>query len=290
MNIDEFEATQNGGQPDADIEKAFDDVPAEQESVPAPESEPNEPEASPESEPDVTEPEADSDPEPTPERKVQTPEENARFAEERRQRQAEERAAAALEKLKQEDPAFQTAKLLEEIYGAPITQIQAQLQQARIAKMAEQQGISVDAVQQIENEKAAVARAQEQAALAQHEVTKMQFEKWTARVELEGQQLRKQYPVLTENDIFEATNYMLNTLKNADLPLEQVVHAVHGAKLTEAIKQQAKTEALAEISGRKQTPIPPQGGKPTAAETLTDAEKYVAKQMGLSEEEYIKWR
>lgn len=288
MNIDEFEATQNGGQPDADIEKAFDDIPTEQESVPAPESEPNEPEASPE--PDVTEPEADSEPEPTPERKVQTPEENARFAEERRQRQAEERAAAALEKLKQEDPAFQTAKLLEELYGAPITQIQAQLQQERVKQMAAQQGISVEAAQTIENEKEAVRRAKEEAAQAQHEVTQLQFEKWTSRVEQEGIQLRKQYPVLTEQDIFEATNYMLNTLQNPNLPLDQVVHAVHGTKLTEAIKQQAKNEALAEISGRKQTPIPPQGGKPAAAETLTDAEKYVAKQMGLSEEEYIKWR
>lgn len=280
MTIDEFEATQNGGQPEASIETALEETPAAiEEPEAAPEIEPTEPEATPEPEPENPEPE----PDPESEKKVQTPEENARFAEERRQRQAEERAQAALEKLKQEDPAFQAAKLLEEIYGAPISQIQSQLQKARLEQIAQQQNIPVEAVERID--KAEKANAQ-----AAQELVQIQFAAWEARMGQESLQIKQQYPVLSDADLQEAQAYILNTARNPDLPLEQAVMAVHGKKLTEAIKQAAKTEALAELSGRKQTPIPPQGGKPTAAATLSDQEKYFAKQMGLTEEEYIKWR
>ena len=289
MNIDEYEASKNGGQPDAEIETALlEEAPAAiEDPTPAPESEPTEIEAPTEVLPEVTEPEVT----PTePEKKVQTPEENARFAEERRERQAEERAQKALEKLKENDPAFQAAKLLEELYGAPISQIQAQLQRARMEQIAQREQIPVEAVERIENEKRATEQAQREAAQAGQELVQIQFAAWEARMGQEGSQLKQQYAVLSDEDLESAKSYILNTARNPNLPLEQAVMAVHGAKITEAIKQNAKTEALAEISGRKQAPIPPQGGKPAAAATLTDTEKYFAKQMGLTEEEYIKWR
>lgn len=288
MNIDEYEASKNGGQPDAEIETALEDAPAAiEDPTPDPESDPPEPEATPEPEPEVIEPEATPA---EPEKKVQTPEENARFAEERRERQAEERAQKALEKLKESDPAFQAAKLLEELYGAPISQIQAQLQRARMEQIAQREQIPVEAVERIENEKRATEQARNEAAQAGQELVQIQFAAWEARMGQEGSQLKQQYTVLSDEDIESAKSYILNTARNPNLPLEQAVMAVHGAKITEAIKQNAKTEALAELSGRKNTPIPPQGGKPTAAATLTDTEKYFAKQMGLTEEEYIKWR
>lgn len=291
MNIDEYEASKNGGQPEAEIETAFEETPAAfEDPTNAPESEPTETEAPTEAQPEVTEPEPEPITPTEPEKKVQTPEENARFAEERRERQAEERAQKALEKLKENDPAFQAAKLLEEIYGAPISQIQVQLQNARMEQIAQQQNIPVEAVQRIENEKRATEQAQREAAQAGQELVQIQFAAWEARMGQEGAKLKQQYNVLSDADIQEAQSYILNTARNPDLPLEQAVMAVHGVKITEAIKQNAKTEALAEISGRKQAPIPPQGGKPTAAATLTDTEKYFAKQMGLTDEEYIKWR
>lgn len=279
MNIDEFLASNNGGEPEASVEEVLTAQPeAIEEPAAAPEIEPTEPEATPEPEPEVIEPE----PQPEPEtKKVQTPEENARFAEERRQRQAEQRAQEALEKLKESDPAFQAAKLLEELYGAPISQIQSQLQKARLEQIAQQRSLPVEAVEQIDRAESAQAKATQ-------ELVQIQFAAWETRMGQEGMQLREQYPVLSEDDIQQAQAYILNTARNPELPLQQAVMAVHGQKITEAIKQQAKNEALAEISGRKTTPLPPQGGKPAAINTLTADQKYVAKMMGISEEEYQK--
>jgi hypothetical protein len=277
MNIDEFEATQNGGQPDASIEDL--DFSAEPETAQEPETKELETETE-ESEEQAPETEEEDS---KPEKKVQTPEENAKFAEERRQRQAEERAKAELEKLKASDPAFQTAKILEEMYGMPIAQIQERINQARIQQIAEKQNVPVEHIQQIETE-------QKKAADAQQELIRTQFQLWETRVQTESVELKKQYPMLSDDDLQAASQYMLDTVRNPDIPLAQAVFALHGAKITESLKQAAKNEALAEISGRKQSALPPQGSKATPTETLTDAERYVAKQMGLTEEEYLKWR
>jgi hypothetical protein len=70
---------------------------------------------------------------------------------------------------------------------------------------------------------------------------------------------------------------------------KQAAMAVHGDKLVEYQISQARNEILAEKSGRK-SPITPQGGKSPSTPTLSDEEKQVARLMGVSEEDYLKYK
>jgi phage I-like protein len=84
---------------------------------------------------------------------------------------------------------------------------------------------------------------------------------------------------------------MLNDLKRTDLPLENAVFALHGAKILGGLKNTAKNEALAEVSGRKKSPLPVKGGKSqNDTVSLSDEERYVAKKLGLTDKEYSKWK
>ena len=113
----------------------------------AQENEP-EPQVEPEPEPETPEPTPVSEPEPVqvpneePEKKVQTPEENAKFAEMRRQQQMEQRIQEELNKRLAESPEMKAAKLLSEMYQVPPDQLYQKLEEARLQKEAQERNKS----------------------------------------------------------------------------------------------------------------------------------------------------
>lgn len=214
-----------------------------------------------------------------PEKRKQTPEENARYAEQRRQKQIEDRVKAELERIKQEDPAYKVAKQLSEMYGQPIEVIQKQLEEARIAKQAEQQGVSVDEV-----------RSRERLSQLEQQNKRLQFEMWRTRVDSEADTVHKEFPMLSDDELKQAKFYLIEKL-GPDVPFEDAVYALHGKKIIQAQREAAKNDALAEMSGRKKGAPPQQSGKPApAAQALTPDELYIAKKMGLTPEEYQKYK
>lgn len=275
MDIDEYFASLEGNEDDTSTEEVIDEVTDE------------EAEAEIEQDTDEEEVEAETDPvreEDEPAKKTQTSEENARFAEQRRQKQIDDRVAAELDKLRQNDPAFKVAKQLSELYGQPIEEIQKQLEEVRLQEQAKHLNVPIEIVKQLESEKQ--ARIDMQTTL-----NRIQFESWISKVSVEEASLQKEYPMLTADDMMRAKSYILETFKDTNRSLEEAIHAIHGKKIIQSLKESAKNEALAEVAGRKKGALPPQtGGKPNAATILTDAEKYFAKQMGLTDDEYIKWR
>lgn len=254
------------------LEDDDDDVPIEEQDKPA-ESE-SEPEQEQEQE---QEPETNVEPEKS-KKRVQTPEENARFAEMRRQEQ--------LRKQLEQTPEYQLAKALESTFGMPADALLKQVQEEQLKRQAKEQNVPVE-----------VLRAQqEQAQLIQQlqqQLLQQQFEAWRMRVDNEMAQLKEQYKMLSEEDFLQARQYMLEVLKNPDVPLEQVVFALHGKKIADHLKESVKQEAIAEVSGRKKKNlIPPSASKAktTPYDELTPEEIYVAKQMGLTPEEYLKYK
>lgn len=294
MNIDEYEASQNGGQPDADISKVdFSQEEPEQEQEPAPEPE-KQTEPEPEPEPEK-EPEKEAEPETTleeekPAKRVQTPEENAKFAEQRRQQQVEQRAEQLVAERMKSSNEFKTAQLLAEMYNVPVDQLYSRLQEARIAKEAEETNAPVETVREKHQAKAEAEQSKEELNRLRTENVQTQYQLWQTRVDGEQSKLQGTYPMLSEDEFKTARNYMLQELKNPNLPLENAVYALYGQKIVAEQARIAKNEALAEISGRAKSPLPPQGGKTSSGPTLTDDERYVAKKMGISEEDYLRWK
>ena len=224
------------------------------------------------------------DPEPTPDpeeekKKQQTAEENARFAEDRRQRQLQ----AELDKAKESDPAFQLAKELSDLYGVPTDQLLQQIRNQKLADESKKTGVPVEHLK----------RQQEQEDRTKQLETKlaeMEFKGWSNRMDTEGEKIKAEYPMLTDTEITQARLHMLQGLQRTDMALEEVVFALHGKKIASSLKELAKQEALAEVSGRTKGPLPPSGGKPSTTPNLTDEEKYVAKLMGMSEADYLKYK
>jgi hypothetical protein len=235
-----------------------------------------------EEEGDYTEPSEEVEEEVEEEYSTQTPEQNAYYAEQRRQSIVEQRVQQELERLKQQAPEFQMAQMLSQMYGVPVDQLHQQLQEAALQKRAEEQGVPVEIMRQLN------AYEQQQFQL-QEQLNQMQFESWKNKVDTEGNSMLQQYPMLNEQDILEAQYYLLDTLQNPEIPLQNAVFALHGDKIASSLKELAKQEALAEISGRKKGGLPPQSMKTNSDENyLTAEERYVAKMMGISEADYIK--
>jgi hypothetical protein len=220
----------------------------------------------------------------TEEIKEQTPEQNSYYAEQRRQSLVEQRVQQELQKLRQEAPEFQMAQMLSNMYGVPVNQLYEQLQEAALQKKAEEQGVPLEIMRQLNTYEQQQSQLQEQ-------LTMMQFQNWQSRIQSEAQNLMKQYPMLTQEDVVEAQYYLLDTLQNPEIPLQQAVYALHGDKIANSLKELAKQEALAEISGRKKGGLPPQSMKTNSDDFyLTAEERYIAKMMGISEADYIKYK
>lgn len=225
------------------------------------------------------EPPADNEDQKPPAKTEQSPEENARFAEQRRQRQVRE----ALE----QTPEFQLVQQLSKVTGKSPEQLITDMREAEIKRMAEASGEDIAVVRARETDR---AEREQEAVRLRDENAKLQFNQWKTRVDGEGQAMKAQFPVLTDDDLTEAQNYILLTLKNVDIPLEQAVHAVHGKKIIDWQREQAKTEALAEASGRNK-PLPPGGAKAKSGPTLSEAERRMARDaFGMSDEEYLKYK
>lgn len=248
----------------------------EQEQEPEQEPEQEEFELEPEEEPDAEE-EVELEEEQKP---VQSKEQNARFAEMRRQQQLEQ---LAQEKIKQSKE-YQTTRLLSEMYGVPQEELYDRLYEAKLEREAQAQNVPVEYLREREE-----LRKQQQT--LQDQLHTIMFQQWQGRIDAEKNHLKQQFNMLSDDDINSAAYYMLNDLKRTDLPLENAVFALHGAKILDGLKNTAKNEALAEMSGRKKSPLPTRNGsKQTESVLLSDEERYVAKKLGLTDKEYSKWK
>ena len=255
------------------VESESEDQNIESEDVEQ-ESDSEEPEQS-ESEQDDSE---DSYEEPS--KPVQTKEQNAYFAERRRQEQIDR---AVQERIRQSKE-YQTTQLLAEMYGIPQEDLYDRLYEAKLEREAESQNVPVEYLRERE-------QLRQQQTQLQDQLNTLLFQQWQSRIENEKATLKSQLNMLTQEDLDQAAYYMLNDLKRTDLPLEQAVFALHGSKILGGLKNSAKNEALAEVSGRKRSPLAPQGGKsPERGVSLTDEERYVAKKLGLTDKEYSKWK
>jgi hypothetical protein len=213
----------------------------------------------------------------------QSSEQNAYYAEQRRQNLIEQRVQEELERQRQQAPEFQMAQMLSNMYGMPVEQLYEQLQEAAIAKQAEEQGIPVEVMRQL-------SQYEQSQKTLQEKVNQMEFLNWKSRIDKESEQLGQQFPMLSADELHDAKLYLLDTLQNPEFPLQQAVFALHGDKITNSLKEAAKQEALAEISGRKKGGLPPQSMKTSDTVNLTEEERYVAKMMGMSEADYIKYK
>jgi phage I-like protein len=124
----------------------------------------------------------------------------------------------------------------------------------------------------------------------ERQINNIRFEQWQGKIKADGEALQKEFAFLTQEDLDSAKNYILNTAKNVDMPLEDAVYAVHGKKIVQNLAKSKVQDDLATQSGRKKkTPLAPSNGKPAKATgTLTAEEKYAAKMFGMSEAEYLK--
>jgi hypothetical protein len=246
-----------------------------------------EPIAEPEKVPEVVpEPETQVEPTPEPEKKVQTPEENSKFAEMRRQKQVQEQADKLAKERLENSPEYKVAKTLADQYGMTTEQLLEKMQEALVQKQAKEQGVPVEIIQQINAEKQARQELEQR-------LNQTEFTNWMSQMDQQKAELKAKYSVLTDDDLTDAVHYQLTELKNTKLPLEKAVFALHGAKITAEIQRVAKQEALAEISGRKQSPLAPQQGataNDSSVAQLTAEEHYVAKKMGMTPEEYAKYK
>lgn len=217
-------------------------------------------------------------------KREQSREENARFAAERRQREMEERVQAELDKVRNESPEFQLAKQLSEMYGQSPELILQQMREEALKQQSEKTGVPIEVLkeQQVQSQR---VQALEQ------ELNQMRFQNWQNQINSDTARLKEQYKMLSDADFDAATNYILNVARNVNLPLEDAVYAVHGKKIIESLSNAKVQEDLAKQSGRvKKTPPSPNNGKPSKVAELTAEERYIAKQMGISEEDYLKYK
>jgi hypothetical protein len=273
-----------------DIDEYGDPIQAEPESSQSEEPivEP-EVEAEPQTEVEQEQTEVEPEPEPLAEepKKVQSSEENARFAEQRRQQQLQKQIEEARKQWEAESPQARIARALQEQYGIPPEQILSQLEEARLAREAERLQVPVEYLKRAEQEK------QQQTSEIQSlrdELNRIQFESWNSRIEMEKANLAKEYPMLSSDDLGQAAVAMLQEYQNPNMPLKEVVIAKHWSKIESSLREQARQEALAQVSGRAKSPLAPQGGKPLVTATLTDEERWAAKLLGMSEEDYLKYK
>lgn len=217
-------------------------------------------------------------------KKVQSKEDNAKFAAQRREQEVQKRVQAELERLKQESPEYKVAQQLSKMYGRPVEQIMQELEEAELQKQAEEEQVPVE---RLRKERDAIKEAEQ----LRQELNQVKFQNWQNQINSETTRLLGEYNMLSQEDVDQAVNYILNTAKNVDLPLEDAVFAVHGKKIVQSLGKQQVQNDLAKQSGRvKKTPLAPNNGTPSKSTSLTNEEKYIAKQFGMTVDEYIKFK
>lgn len=269
------------------LQKAIQDLLAEETPDDDIESEETEPEPEQEEEP---EPEKEKDtelePEPTDDEKgqkrVQSQEENSKFAAQRREQEIQQKVQAELERLKKESPEYQLAKVMADMYGVTPEVALQQMKDEALKQQAEKQGVPIEVLKKQEESNNRVTQLEQ-------EINQMRYQNWQQQVDADSEKLQTQYKFLTKEDMDAAVQYIFNN--NINISMEQAVYAVHGAKIVENLANNKVQTNLAEQSGRKaKTPPAPNNGKPTKVVQATADERYVAKAMGMTIEEYLKYK
>jgi hypothetical protein len=217
--------------------------------------------------------------------KKQSKEENAKFAAQRRQAELDRKVQEKLDELKQQSPEFKLAQELAEMYGTTPDQMLEQMREAKIQKEAKDTGKSVEDIREKQEQNSKITSLQQ-------EINEMRYQQWQTRITNEGVALKKDYPMLSEEDMDSAVNYILKEARNVEMPLEQAVYALHGKKIIDALAKAKTQDNLAAESGRKKkTALPPNNGKPSKeSKSLTAEEKYIAKQLNMTEDDYLKYK
>jgi rRNA-processing protein FCF1 len=219
-----------------------------------------------------------------PVKKVQTPEENARFAEQRRQSVIDQRVKEELDRLKSDSLEFKTTQLLAQMYNVTPEQLYKQIEDARLKQEADKQGIPIEVAKSLEQYKNELGSYQQK-------LQQLEFQSWASRVDAQEAQLKQNYPMLTDDDLHSSKVYLLETIRNPDMPLEQAVFALHGAKITNTFKDNIRNEVLAEMAGRKKGSLPPQSNsKASPPKTLSQDEILAARALGISQEDYLQYK
>jgi hypothetical protein len=216
---------------------------------------------------------------------VQSKEDNAKFAAQRRQRELEARVQAELDKLKQESPEFKLAQQLSKQFGKSPEEIMAEMQEEELKRESEATKIPIERLRQERDTADKVNQLEAQ-------LNDLRYQAWQTQINSDKQALQTKFPMLTGEDMDNAVDYILTTLKNVEVPLEQAVYSLHGQKIIEALADQKVQENLAKESGRKRkTPLAPNTTKKAQKlSTLSADEKYAAKVFNMTEEEYEKYK
>jgi hypothetical protein len=214
-----------------------------------------------------------------PSKKQQTPEENARFAEMRRQSIIDQRVKEELTNSVE----YRTAQILSEMYGVTPEQLYQKIEEGRVARQAEEQGIPLEVARSLEQYKNELGTYQQK-------LQQLEFQSWSSQIDSQANEIKKQFPMLTDDDLHDSKVYLLQTIRNPNMPLEQAVFALHGAKITNAYKSNVRNEVLAEVSGRKKGALPPQTRKASTAQSLSQDEVLAAKALGVSIDDYLKFK
>lgn len=199
-----------------------------------------------------------------------------------KRREREERIAnQKLEEFKRTSKEFELVNTLAQMNGLSVDEMIAQLREQQIEQTAKTEGISVEAA------KKQFKQSQEVEEL-KNTVGKLQYDAWSSQLSTQAEQLKSKYPTLTDNDIAEAKNYILHTVGNVNVTLQQAVYALHGEKLVESATKAKVQEDLAKRSGRSsKTPPSPNNSQLADQVELTNAEKAMIKKLGLSEKDFL---
>jgi hypothetical protein len=229
---------------------------------------------------DEEEEEEEDEDEEVEEPKRQSKEDNAKFAARRRQQELEQKVQEELKNSAE----YKLAQKLAKQFGKPIDQILVELEEADIQQEAEQRQTSPE---QIRREREANSRADQ----LEQQINELKFQNWQTQIKSDGQAIMSEYTMLKQADIDQAVDYILNVAKNVELPLEDAVFAVHGKKIAKAMATQKVQDDLANQSGRKRKiPLSPTNSKPSQAKSLSADEAYIARQFGMSDDEYRKFQ
>jgi hypothetical protein len=227
----------------------------------------------------------DEDEEEEEEPKPQSKEENAKFAAKRRQQELERRVQAELDRLKQESPEFKLAQQLSKQFGKSPEEIMAEMAEEELKREAEATKIPIDRLRKERETESKVLELEAQ-------LNEVRYQAWQTQINADKQALQTKYSMLSDDDMDAAVDYILTTVQNVDVPLEQAVYAIHGQKIIEALAEQKIQDNLAKEGGRKRkTPLAPtNNSKPSKVTKLTADEKQAAKIFGMTEEEYEKYK